>query len=313
VGDDAARIARLTVYMSEETHSSAIRAAWIAGIPRANVRLIPTDPTYCLKLEALEDLVLRDRAAGMLPLMVVANAGTTNTGAVDPLPEIAALCARDALWMHVDAAFGGFSMLTDHGRLALAGIGNADSVTIDPHKWLFIPFECGALMVRDPRRLKASFQIFPDYLKDARSAGEEVNFADLGVQLTRYARAIKVWMGVSYFGVAALREAIAQGLRLAAHAERLARERPVLEVLSPATLGILCFRAHPAGLDDAAMLDALNERINTAVNAGGRFFISTTRLRGTLALRICPIGFRTTESDIEALVAEVERLALRDP
>lgn len=306
VGDDPTRLARLTVYMSDQTHTAAVRAAWIAGIPRANVRLIPSDEAFRIPLVALEEAIARDRAADLIPLTVVANAGTTSTGAVDPLPELAELCAREQLWFHVDAAYGGFSALCDRGRRALAGIERADSVTVDPHKWLYVPFECGCLLVRDPHLLKAPFQIYPEFLQDAQSTGEEVNFADYGEQLTRYARALKVWMNVSYFGLDALREAIAYSMELATHAERLVRASPVLEVLSPATLGILCFRAHPPGLDDPATLDALNERVNSAVVAKGRYFISSTRLRGAIALRICPIGFRSRVEDIDELIAEVE-------
>jgi len=309
VGDDASRIARLTVYASDQTHSSAIRAAWVAGVPRPNVRLITCDAAFRLPVDRLADAIARDRAQGLIPLMIVANGGTTNTGAVDPLGPLADLAAREGIWLHVDAAYGGFSVLADDGRRALAGLERADSVTLDPHKWLYVPFECGCVMAREPTRLKAAFQIYPDYLKDAESDGDEINFADYGEQLTRYARALKVWLSVSYFGTDALRAAISYSLSLAAHAEALVRRERDLEVLAPATLGILCFRAHPAGTDDAAALDALNERINAAVNAGGRFFISSTRIRGALSLRICPIGFRTTREDMADFVREVAGLA----
>ena len=309
VGDDASRIARLTVYASDQTHSSAIRAAWVAGVPRPNVRLITCDAAFRLPVDRLADAIARDRAQGLIPLMIVANGGTTNTGAVDPLGPLADLAAREGIWLHVDAAYGGFSVLADDGRRALTGIERADSVTLDPHKWLYVPFECGCVMAREPTRLKAAFQIYPDYLKDAESDGDEINFADYGEQLTRYARALKVWLSVSYFGTDALRAAISYSLSLAAHAEVLVRRERDLEVLAPATLGILCFRAHPAGTDDAAALDALNERINAAVNAGGRFFISSTRIRGALSLRICPIGFRTTREDMADFVREVAGLA----
>ncbi len=311
VGDDASLVGRLTVYASDQTHSSAIRAAWIAGIARPHVRLIASDEAFRLPVDAVAAAIAHDREAGLVPLMIVANAGTTNTGAVDPLAELAALAARESTWLHIDAAYGGFSILCDDGRRALAGIERADSITLDPHKWLYVPFECGCLVAREPRRLKAAFQIYPDYLKDAESVGDEVNFADYGEQLTRYARALKVWLQVQYFGTDALRDAIAYSFSLAAYAERLVRQRTQMEVLSSATLGILCFRVHPRGLDEPAALDALNERINAAVNAAGRFFISSTRLRGTLSLRICPIGFRTTTGDMEQLVGDIAHLADR--
>ena len=303
IGDDAARIAKLTVYMSDQSHSSVVRAAWMAGIPRANVRFLPCDAQFRLGIADLERAVASDRAAGMTPLMVVANAGTTNTGAVDPLVSIADLCARERLWMHIDAAYGGFAVLAPAGRATLAGIERADTITMDPHKWLYVPFECGCLLAREPARLKAAFQILPDYLKDTETSGGEVNFADYGEQLSREARGIKVWLNVQYYGTDALRDAIAYSLALAPLAERCVRETPGLEVLAPATLGILCFRAHPPGVNDPAALDALNERVLRDVNASGRYFISSTRVRGAFSLRICPIGHRTRESDMRELVA----------
>jgi glutamate/tyrosine decarboxylase-like PLP-dependent enzyme len=311
VRDDATRIAQLAVYMSDQTHSSAVRAAWIAGVPRSQVRIVPSDDDFRLQLDALRQSIARDRADGLIPLAVIANAGTTNTGSVDPLPQIADLCAREQLWMHVDAAYGGFSVLSERGSRALDGIARADSVTMDPHKWLYVPFECGCLMVREPRRLSAAFRIRPDYLQDVHGVDDvddpdaDVNFADYGEQLTRYSRALKVWVSVNYFGTATLRAAIDASLDVAEHAERCVRAEPELEVLSPARLGILCFRVHPAGIDDPAALDALNARVNARVNDAGRHFISSTRLRGTFSLRLCPIGFRTTRDDAEAVVAEV--------
>src|SRR5919202_634599 len=262
IGDDAGRIARLTMYTSDQAHSSVVRAAWMAGIPRAHVRLLDTDTDFRLRPDVLAEAVARDRAAGRLPFLVVASAATTNTGAVDPLGAVADLCARERLWLHADAAYGGFAILTERGRAALAGLERGDSVTLDPHKWLFVPFECGCLLARDPRRLLDAFRILPEYLQDVAAEGEQVNFADYGEQLTRYSRALKVWLSVRYFGVAALRAAMDRAMDLAAYAERLVRAEPSLEVLAPAQFGVLCFRARGAGSDDPGALDALNERIN---------------------------------------------------
>lgn len=309
VGDDPARIARLTVYMSDQTHSSVIRAAWMAGIPRANVRLIAVDSEHRIACDELAAAVERDRAAGLIPMLVAGNAGTTNTGAVDPLPELARWCHEQGLWFHVDAAYGGFSVLCERGARALAGIGQADSVTMDPHKWLYVPFECGCLLVRDPRRLVSAFSIHPEYLKDVESDGVDVNFADHGEQLTRRSRAIKIWLSLCYFGLDAIRAAIAEAMERATQAEMFVRAVPGLEVLSPATLGIVCFRARPLAAADAIATDARTECINAALNADGRWLISTTRIRGALALRICPIGFRTTIQDMRELIDETARLA----
>lgn len=309
VGDDASRLQRLTLYASDQAHSAALRAAWIAGVPRAQVRVLPSDDDYRLRAADVRQAITADRAAGLLPLCVVVSAGTTNTGAVDPLDDIADVCAEENVWLHADAAYGGFAVLTERGARILGGLGRCDSVALDPHKWLFVPFECGSLLVRDPERLRAAFQVLPDYLRDVAAGQDGVNFADYGEQLTRQSRALKVWIGVRYFGVAAIRAEMNRAMDLAVFAERLVRAEPMFEVLSPAQLGVLCFRVHPAGMDDAAALDALNERVNAAVSAGGRYLISSTRLRGTFTLRMCILGFRTTADDVAGLVRSVAEQA----
>jgi len=264
-GDDASVLPRLTLYSSTQAHSAAVRAAWIAGIARENVRVLPTDDAWRLRAESVRDAVAIDRSAGRVPFLVVASAGTTNTGAIDDLPAIADLCVRESLWLHVDAAYGAFAALTPSGREQLRGIERADSVVLDPHKWLFVPFECGCLLAREPATLKAAFHIFPEYLKDVAPGEEEINFADYGEQLTRYARALKIWLSVRTFGVAPIRAMIERGIGLAEYVERRVRRETGMEVLASAQLGIVCFRVHPAKMDDAAALDALNERVNTAV------------------------------------------------
>lgn len=301
---DGSALPRLTIYGSDQAHSSFDRAAWIAGIPRANVRAIPTDDDYRLRVSALREAISTDRARGLQPFAVVASAGTTNTGAVDPLMDIAELCGEQSLWFHVDAAYAGFAALTQRGKASLRGIERADSVTLDPHKWLFVPFECGCLLAREPRRLEEAFSVHPEYLTDvrARRGEHEVNFADLGAQLTRGAHAIKIWTSIHYFGTAAIREAIERGVRRAEHAESLLRTNPDFEILSPAQFGVVCFRARPDGMSDGPTLDGLNERINARVNATGRFLTSSTRLRGRFSLRLCTQVHRMTESDIDDVV-----------
>lgn len=312
LAEDESVITRLVAYTSTQAHSSVSRAAWIAGISRANIRAIPVDEGYRMRMDALAGAIREDRARGMIPFLVVASAGTTNTGAVDPLREVAALCRRESLWFHADAAYAGFAVLTPGGREALAGLEEADSVTLDPHKWLFVPFECGCLLARDPERLAHAFRISPEYLKDVESDGEGVNFADYGLQLTRYARAFKIWLGVRHAGLSAIRKGIQQGIDLAAHAGRLVEAAPELEVLTPASFGILCFRVRPDGWEDGERLDRLNERVNAKVNAGGRFFISSTSLNGHFSLRICALGFRTTIEDIDQLIADIRRYGTED-
>jgi glutamate/tyrosine decarboxylase-like PLP-dependent enzyme len=305
VGEDASLLPRLTLYTSEQAHSAVARAAWIAGIARANVRVLPTDDALRFRAQTVAEAVAADRAHGLVPFLVVGSAGTTNTGAVDDLSSLADLCERESLWLHVDAAYGGCAMVTARGRELMAGLDRADSVVLDPHKWLFVPFECGCLLARDPATLKAAFHILPDYLKDVQPGHEEINFADYGEQLSRYARALKVWLSVRYFGMAAIRSAMERGMRLAEYAERLVRQEPVLEVLSQPQLGIFCFRAHPRGVDDAAALDALNERINTRINERDGFLISSTKVKGAFSLRVCTHNWRTTEADIGELIGKI--------
>jgi len=306
VGDDSALLPRLTVYASDQAHSSLIRAAWIAGIPRANVRILPSDDQFRLRPDLLREAVAADGAAGFHPLMVLATAGTTNTGATDPLPELAAWCNAQRLWLHIDAAYGGFAALAPRGRAALEGLGLADSITLDPHKWLYVPFECGSLLVREPRRLLDAFHILPDYLRDLDPQAGEVNFADRGEQLSRMSRAVKVWLGVCAYGTRRLAQEVEGGIRRAEMVEALARKSPRLEVLSSARLGVCCFRLHPKGLNDPDELDRINLQALERVHAGGRFFLSTTRLRGALALRVCCCGWRTTDADIAALMQAIE-------
>jgi glutamate/tyrosine decarboxylase-like PLP-dependent enzyme len=301
VGERPELIARLTVYVTDQAHSSVIRAAWIAGLSRAHVRVLPSDAQYRMDPVSLVQAIAADRAAGLIPMAVVASAATTNTGAVDPLGSIADVCARESVWFHVDAAYGGFAILTDYGRREFTGIERADSVTLDPHKWLFVPFECGGLIVREPARLRAAFHIMPEYLQDVAGL-EQVNFADYGEQLTRYSRALKVWVSVRYFGVAQIRKAIERAMELASYFERLVMAEPGLEVMSPARFGVVCFRVRPNGLDAPGELNELNERLLGDIVSEGRYFISSTKLKGAYTMRICVLGYRTGEREMEGLV-----------
>lgn len=307
VGQNASLLPRLTLYTSSQAHSAVARAAWIVGVARENVRVLPADDHCRLRPETVHDAVTTDRAAGRVPFLVVASAGTTNTGAVDDIAGLAAVCERESLWLHVDAAYGAFAALTARGRELLRGIERADTVVLDPHKWLFVPFECGCLLARQPATLKDAFHILPEYLTDVAPGEAEVNFADYGEQLTRYARALKVWLSVRTFGLAPIRASVERGIAMAEYAERLVRREPLLEVLAPAQLGILCFRAHPRGVDSLAELDALNERVNAAVNASGWFLISSTRVNNAFSLRLCTHNWRTQESDLDELFALVTK------
>jgi aromatic-L-amino-acid/L-tryptophan decarboxylase len=303
-------IRKLVVYTSAQAHSSVVRAAWVAGIARDNVRVVDMDDRFRMNAESLRMAIESDRAQGAEPFLVVASAGTTNTGSVDPIDDIANVCLQYGLWLHVDAAYAGFAALTAEGKKLLGRLDRADSLTLDPHKWLFVPFECGCLMVREPSRLADAFRISPEYLRDVEPGEEEVNFADRGVQLTRYSRALKIWFSVKYFGTEVIAAAIQDAMERARLLESLVKSSPDFEILSPAQFGIVCFRARPASADEADM-DSLNEKINARVVEGARFLISSTRLNGMFSLRICTLGYRTTHDDIRNLFETIQR-ALHD-
>ena len=287
-------------YVSDQAHSSLARAARTLGFRADQVRVLPTDPGFRMRPDILAAAVEADERIGRQPLFVGATAGTTNTGAVDPLPELARFCRARGLWLHVDGAYGAFAALTARGREALAGLAEADSVTLDAHKWLFQPYECGCLLVRDGRRLRDAFSIVPDYLSDA--TGGEVDFADLGLQLTRGCRALKVWLSVSYFGLAAFRRAIDRAIDLAALAERRIEETPELELISPASLGIVAFRRRGEAGDDEAAVAQCNAALAAGLEATGAGFVSSTRLRGRYAVRMCILNHGSRAEDVEAVL-----------
>jgi aromatic-L-amino-acid decarboxylase len=290
------------LYVSDQAHSSLARTARAMGLRSGQVRVLPTDDRWRLRPETVAAAVRADRQAGHVPFALCASAGSTNTGAVDPLAALAGVCAAERLWLHVDAAYGGFAALTPKGRAALAGIERADSVTLDPHKWLFQPMECGSVLIRDGARLARTFAIHPDYLdgNDARGDGE-VNFADRGLQLSRGFRALKVWMSVQTFGLAAFRAAVQHGLDLAEYAQELVASRPALTLMAPAELGIVCFRREVPGGDEA---DA--ERLGTALAAelerGGTALVSATRLAGRHAIRLCVLNPTSTKDDVRHVI-----------
>jgi aromatic-L-amino-acid decarboxylase len=296
-GRDAARA---VVYASDQTHSSVTRAARLLGFDPARIRSLATDGRYRVRVDALRHALERDELDGLRPLIVVANAGATNTGAIDPLAELAEVCREWGLWLHVDAAYGGFAALTDRGSRLLAGLERADSITLDPHKWLYQPIECGCVLVREPGRLERAFAIAPDYLQDYRS--REVDFCDRGTQLTRGARALKVWLSISSFGADAFRAAIDRSLDLARLAERLVEEHPSLELLCPATLGVLCFRRCFPGLHDEQAVAAANAELVSRFEATGAGLLSTTRLGGRYAIRMCVMNHTTARADVERTV-----------
>ena len=310
-----ARHAKLTgdmatarLYASSETHSSLERGARILGFKPEQYRKIAVDDDLKVDLAALKSAIEEDRRNGLQPIAIIANAGTTNTGAVDPLNEIAALCEREAIWMHVDGAYGAGAAFSARGRRALAGIERADSVSFDAHKWLFQPFEIGGVIVRDGKTLHEAFNVSASYLRDTKTLGRGVNFGEHGIQLTRSARALKFWMTFQIFGAEDIARAIETGFEMAEAAEAAVRKLPHWRVISPASMGILAFRAAPEGWSDEAA-DRLNAAIAARSRAEGRDMVVTTELKGRVALRICPINPRLSKSDIEGTIGRLDEAA----
>ena len=292
---------RPVVYMSNQSHGVMGRAAMIVGVHRDRIRLLPADGRTGLDPDALRDAVREDRAAGLQPLAVCANAGAASTGTIDQLSAIADFCAAEEVWMHVDAAYGGFAAVTERGKALLQGIERADSIGLDAHKWFFQPYEAGCLMVRDARTLENPFGLHHDVLQDTLWGKNHPNFADRGIQLSRSFRALKVWMTVQTFGMAALRHAVANGMELAARADEYVRKSPDLELLNPASLGILCFRAHPGGPDlDEESLEKINRTVLARIFWDGTWLISSTQIGGKFSLRLCIINHTTTWDDVRA-------------
>jgi aromatic-L-amino-acid/L-tryptophan decarboxylase len=302
VGFAAAREARLggprgtgVAYVSDQTHASLPRAVSLMG---ERTRALASDGAQRLEPDALRRAVVEDREAGLDPFCVVATAGTTSTGAVDPLRELRTVCDEHGLWLHVDGAYGAPAALT--GAAALDGLGLADSLAIDPHKWLFQPYEIGAVLVREPGLLERVFSLDGAYLRDTR--GGAVNFRDRGPELTRGARGLKLWLSVRTFGLDAFRDAIAHGIALAEHAEAQLSAREGWEVVTPAQLGIVTFRR--TGLDDEG-----HTRLSAATVEDGYAAPSTTVVGERVVLRLCTINPRTRFEEIDATLDVMERLA----
>lgn len=299
---------RPSVYMSDQSHGAQARAAMIVGVRQDAIRQIPTDGTFRLDMGALTRAVAEDREAGFRPMAVCANAGTSSTGAIDPLHAMADLCQAEDTWLHVDAAYGGFAAITEKGGELLSGIERADSVGLDPHKWLFQPYEVGCLLVKDARTLESAFAFRPTVLQDTIWGANHPNLDDRGLQLSRSFRALKIWMSIQTFGLSAFRRAVSKGMELARRAEQYVQESRTLELLAPASLGIVCMRVNPegAGLEDDT-LEEVNREVLARLFWDDRAFVSSTSLRGTFSLRLCIINHSTGWDDVRETLEAMER------
>ncbi len=299
---------RPTVYMSDQSHSALKRAALVAGVRREHIRLVPSGDDFRMDVAELGRCVAEDRANGLQPVTVCANAGTTGTGAIDPLGPLSDFCSREGIWLHADAAYGGFALVTQEGKELLAGIERADSVGMDAHKWFFQPYEGGALMVKNAKHLEDAFGIGNDVLQDTVWGKNHPNFADRGLQLSRAARALKIWMSVQTFGMAAFRAAVQQGLDLTRRAEAYVETSPVLELVTPVSLGVICFRVNPGDGRDERSLEDVNRNVLARVFWDDLAFFSSTALKGVFSLRMCIVNHTTTWEDVRMTLDLVVRL-----
>ncbi|MDQ6860479.1 MAG: pyridoxal-dependent decarboxylase [Verrucomicrobiota bacterium] len=301
----------LRVYASTETHHSIAKAARLLGMGRGSVCAIGVDDRFKIRIDELRAKITADIDAGHVPFCVIGNAGTVNTGACDPLREIRKVADEFGLWMHVDGSYGGFAILAEAARERFAGIADADSVALDPHKWLYLPLDCGCVIYRDPEAARATFAHDADYTRIiGHEADEAFAFWDYGPELSRRFRALKVWMLLKAVGLRALGDSIAKDLACARHLESLVRASDDFEMLAPVELSIACFRHVPAelrGKDEE--LNPWNERLLVALQRDGSSYLSNAMINGQFALRACVMNYRTTLRDMEILLADLRRVA----
>ncbi len=302
---------RGTIYASDQTHHSMEKAAALAGFPPANVRLVPSDDQFRIRVPELAVRIASDRREGFQPFLIVGNAGTTNTGAVDDLEALADLAARERVWLHVDAAYGGFFRLTERGRRVMRGLERADSATLDPHKTLFLPYGTGSLLVRDGERLRHAHALTAEYLPAMQEAGDFVDFCQISPELSRPARGLSVWLPLKLHGAAAFRRALDEKLDLAEWAAReLHALEPAIEVVAEPQLSTVAFRLRQ-GSSDGEALNRLNRQFLARINARNRVHLTGTMLGDRFVLRICVVSFRTHQDRMDQCLEDV-RAALQD-
>jgi aromatic-L-amino-acid/L-tryptophan decarboxylase len=299
---------RLTVYASTEVHSSNQKAVELLGLGSKHLRKIPVNADYTIDLNGLEQAIAADREAGYHPICVIGNAGTINTGAIDDLYALADLCQREDLWFHVDGAIGAVAVLAENVKPQLAGIERADSIALDLHKWMHMPFEAGCVLVRHSDAHRRTFTLTPDYLAhESRGLAAGHWFSDYGLQLSRQFRALKVWMSIKEHGLDRFGRMIARNVEQARYFGQLVENDPCLELLAPIGLDIVCFRFNPGGLEDDR-LSALNKEILMQLHERGIAVPSYTTLQGRYCLRIAIANYRSRQEDFDLLATEVVRI-----
>jgi len=301
---------KAVIYLSDQAHSSNIKAIHILGFKKEQIRMIPTDMEFKFSVNKLKNAIAKDKLEGLQPFCLIASSGTTNTGTVDSLNELAAICKKEKLWFHIDAAYGGAAILAKNGKKLLQGIEKADSITVDPHKWFFQPYEIGCLLVRNHKWLSGTFTEKPEYLRDIEGNESEINFYDHGIELTRRFRALKFYMSIKTFGLKAFRKAIDYNIYLAEQLEDFLRKSDKWEVVSPANLAIINFRYNPIAENwSEKQLDKINQKISKKVVASREALLVTTILNRQVVLRMCLINPRTTMNDIKSTILLCEKFA----
>lgn len=299
---------RGTLYVSDQGHHCVRKAALLAGFPDANVRTVPSDDLFRLRLDALADRVAEDRAAGYTPFLVVASAGTTNTGAVDELGALADFAAREGLWLHADAAYGGFFVLTARGRAALSGLARADSIVLDPHKGLFMPYGSGCLLVKDPGALRRSHSVQAHYMPGMQDDADSVDFCEISPELSRNFRGLAVWLALKLCGLAAFRAALDEKLDLAREAARAVRAIPGMTIVAEPELSLFAFRLAPPGAS-LPESNRLTRELMARVNARQRVLLTGTLLGDAFAIRMCILSFRTHRDRIGMALDDIREAA----
>ncbi len=295
-------------YVSDQTHSSVAKGLRVIGITQSRIRTIPTDDSFRIKLDELEKAVEEDLKNGLIPFVVIGTAGTTNTGSVDPLEEIAAICRKYDLWFHVDGAFGGSVLLSPRYRHLLKGVELADSLSWDAHKWLFQTYGCATVLVRNVQDLYRSFHVSPEYLKDMECENGAMNMYDIGIELTRPARGLKLWLTLQVLGTELMASAVEKGFQLAKWTEEALTGMSDWEIVFPAQMAMVNFRYAPEELTEEQK-DLLNEKISARLNDSGYAAMFTTILNGKTVLRLCAIHPETTQEDIQTTLQLLDKYA----
>ncbi len=293
-----------TLYASDQVHHSVVKAAIIAGFPERNVREIRSDHRFRMDLEELEARIAEDRSEGFSPFMLVASAGTTNTGAVDDLATAAAIARRENLWFHVDAAYGGFFLLTERGKKAMRGIEQADSITLDPHKGLFLPYGTGSLLVRDGEALRRAHSLQAEYLPPMQEDPDFVDFCLYSPELSRGFRGLRVWLPFKMHGVGPFRRNLDEKLDLAKWATAELRKIPGIEIIAEPQLTVVAFRLRPPDLETQS-LNRVNRALLDRINDKKRVYLTATTLNGDFVIRICVLSFRTHKDRMEAALEDI--------